>query len=165
MPILDANSLEIFSNSANQSRRIGIQMGSHLNTGDLLCLQGELGSGKTTFVQGLVSGWGSADQVTSPTFVLVNQYSKVNGDRLSHMDAYRLENIQEAEALDVFSYMERGPLVVEWAEKIEAILPNERVWVRMFHVAEERRRIEISSEGEKFRKLISTFREAVYGLA
>ncbi len=165
MPILDSNSLELFSNSADQSRRIGIQLGSLLQPGDILCLQGELGAGKTSFVQGLAAGWGSADQVTSPTFVLMNIYSRADKMKMTHMDAYRLENVQEAEELDFLSHLDQGPLVIEWAEKIEALLPAERLWLRLFHVAEERRRIEISPKGQHYLDLLSNFQEAVFGLA
>ncbi len=165
MPILDSSSLELFSNSADQSRRIGIQLGSLLQPGNLLCLQGELGAGKTTFAQGLATGWGSGDQVTSPTFVLMNIYSRADGKKMTHMDAYRLENLREAEELDILSHLEKGPLVIEWAEKIESLLPDERIWVRLFHVAEERRRIQISPQGEHYLELLSNFQERVFGLA
>jgi tRNA threonylcarbamoyladenosine biosynthesis protein TsaE len=165
MPILDSNSLELFSNSADQSRRIGIQLGSLLQPGNILCLQGELGTGKTTFAQGLAAGWGSADQVSSPTYVLMNIYARADGRKMTHMDAYRIENLQEAEELDFMNHLDQGPLVIEWAEKIEPLLPDERIWVRLFHVAEERRRIEISPEGEHYMKLLSNLQEAVFGVA
>jgi len=74
MPILDPNSMEFISRSAEQTRRVGMRLGTLLQTGDVICLIGDLGSGKTTFVQGLASGWGSLDPVSSPTFVLVNVY-------------------------------------------------------------------------------------------
>lgn len=165
MPILDANSLELFSNSVDQSRRIGMQMGNHLRDGDILCLQGELGAGKTSFVQGLAAGWGSADQVTSPSYVLVNVYSRADGGRLNHMDAYRLNDIQEAEQLDLISYMEQGPMVIEWAERIESLLPKERMWIELFHIGDERRRIKIAPVGARYLELQADFQEAVYGLA
>ena len=163
MPILDANSLELFSNSAEQSRRIGIQLGSQLRQGDVICLHGELGAGKTTFSQGLVAGWGSSDQVTSPTYVLINIYSRADGSKLNHMDAYRLENLSEAEDLDLPSYLEQGPTIIEWADRIEALLPKERLWVNLYYVAEERRRIEISPQGDRYLGLLAKFQESVYG--
>ena len=72
MPILPAYSIDFVSRSPEQTRRLGMRMGTLLKSGDLLCLEGDLGSGKTTFVQGLAHGWGSVDAVTSPTFVIVN---------------------------------------------------------------------------------------------
>ena len=138
MPILSASATEVFSNSAEQTRRLGMQLGTLLQTGDVICLQGDLGSGKTTFVQGLVASWGSLESVTSPTFVLVNIYSRPDGSRLAHLDAYRLKDSAEAEALDIDELLVRGPLVVEWAEKVEPALPEEKLWLKFFAVDEDR---------------------------
>lgn len=164
MPILRAGAFEVFSNSPEQTRRLGIQLGSLLQTGDLVCLEGELGSGKTTLVQGVVAGWGSATHATSPTFVLVNVYRRPDGAQLSHLDAYRLQDSREAETLDIDLYLEQGPLVVEWAQKIEAALPAERMWLKLFWVDDERRRIEVSPQGTRYEPMVSSFQEAVYGL-
>ena len=165
MPILRAGATEVFSNSAEQTRRLGMQLGGLLQTGDVICLQGELGSGKTTFVQGLAAGWGSLEAVTSPTFVLVNVYSRPNGAQLVHMDAYRLKDSAEAEALDIDEMLARGPLVIEWADKVEKALPPERLWVKFFPVDEDRRRLEIQPKGERYKSKAEAFQEAVYGLA
>ena len=78
MPILDSHSLEFFSKSPEQTRRIGMRLGSVLKKGDVLCLQGDLGAGKTTFVQGIAQGWGSLDSVSSPTFIIVNMYRRTD---------------------------------------------------------------------------------------
>jgi tRNA threonylcarbamoyladenosine biosynthesis protein TsaE len=164
MPILRAGAFEVFSNSPEQTRRLGIQLGGLLHTGDLVCLEGELGSGKTTLVQGITAGWGSAINATSPTFVLVNVYRRPDGALLSHLDAYRLKNSREADALDIDLYLEQGPLVVEWAQKIEKALPPERMWLKLFWVDEERRRIEVSPQGKRYEEMVSAYQEAVYGL-
>jgi tRNA threonylcarbamoyladenosine biosynthesis protein TsaE len=165
VPILRANAFEFFSNGPDQTRRFGIQLGELLKTGDLLCMQGDLGAGKTTLVQGLVAGWGSLDAVTSPTFVLVNVYRRADGAKLAHMDAYRLESAAEADALDLDALLEAGPLVVEWADKVEAALPKERLWLKMYWIDEERRRIEISPEGKRYEEKLDSFQETVYGMA
>ena len=164
MPILSANATEVFSNSPEQTKRLGIQLGGLLELGDLVCLQGELGSGKTTLVQGIGAGWGSLDAVTSPTFVLVNVYRRIDGAQLAHLDAYRLETAAEAVSLGIDELLERGPLVVEWADKIDAVLPHERLWLKLFWIDEDRRRIEIQPQGARFDHLAGVFQEAVYGL-
>ena len=82
MPILDPHSLEFISRSAEQTRRVGMRLGGMVGSGDVICLVGDLGSGKTTFIQGFAAGWGSLDPVTSPTFVLVNLYRRPEGARL-----------------------------------------------------------------------------------
>ncbi len=164
MPILSAHAIELFSNSSDQTRRIGIQLGSLLEKGDVLALQGELGAGKTTFTQGLASGWGSAEAVTSPTFVLVNQYERPDGQRMSHLDAYRLENLSQAEDLDLDLYMQQGPLIVEWADRLKALLPADHLWIALFHVEEERRRLEFHPKGEEFEQRMDRFHKAVAGI-
>src|SRR5512134_3667586 len=116
MPILDPSTLEFFSRSPEQTRRLGVRLGSLLQTGDLVCLSGDLGSGKTTLVQGIAQGWGTLDTVTSPTFVLVNEYRRPENARagvqcLYHLDAYRIDSAWEAEELDLERMQESGPLV------------------------------------------------------
>lgn len=121
MPILAQNSVEVISRSTEQTRRIGMRLGGLLHLGDLVCLVGDLGSGKTTLVQGIAAGWGSLDQATSPTFVLVNVYRRPGFQRLYHMDAYRMNGASEAEDLDITAMLESGPLVVEWAERADGL--------------------------------------------
>ena len=96
MPILNSHSLEIISRSTEQTRRVGMRLGALLKPGDMVALVGDLGSGKTTLVQGIAAGWGSLDTVSSPTFVIVNVYRHTGGLRLFHMDAYRLNGSTEA---------------------------------------------------------------------
>ena len=164
MPILDANAIEFFSNSAEQTGRLGIQLGGLLQRGDLICLEGELGAGKTTLVQGIAAGWGSADTVTSPTFILVNIYRRGDGEEFAHLDAYRLERAAEADALDLDELLARGPMVVEWAPRIRAALPTENLWLKLIWVDEERRRLELSSTGERYHHMREAFRELIFGL-
>lgn len=142
-----------------------MQLGELLKPGDLVCLDGELGSGKTTFVQGLAAGWGSPEQVTSPTFVLINVYRRPNGEQLFHMDAYRLENANEAEALDLDSLLEQGPLVVEWAERVMRALPAEHLRLKIKSVDTNRRHIEVLPLGERYVQKAEAFQQAVYGVA
>src|SRR5271157_2185312 len=141
MPILDANSFEFFSRSPEQTRRLGIRLGKFLQPGDLICLQGDLGAGKTTLVQGLAQGWGSLDPVSSPTFVLVNEYRRPDACQLFHMDAYRIESAPEAAELDLDAMLARGALIIEWAERIASILPNENLWIGLEYRAEEQRQM------------------------
>jgi tRNA threonylcarbamoyladenosine biosynthesis protein TsaE len=163
MPILDEHTLEFFSHSPEQTRRFGMRLGALLKPGDLLCLQGELGSGKTTFVQGLAQGWGTADIVSSPTFVLVNLYRRPDLALLFHLDAYRLESISEAEELDLEAMLDQGPLVIEWAERLAPILPPERLWAQMEYVAEENRKILFTSQGKRYDDLLLQLRQASFG--
>src|SRR5512135_2257660 len=112
MPVLPATAFDLLSHSPEQTRGLGFRLGALLLPGDLVCLQGELGAGKTTFVQGLAQGWGALDPVSSPTFVLVNAYRRPDSSQLFHLDAYRVDSLGEAEELDVDNYLVQGPLVV-----------------------------------------------------
>jgi len=164
-PILDRNSIEIISRSSEQTRRVGMRLGALIQPGDVICLVGDLGAGKTTLVQGLAAGWGSLDPVSSPTFVLVNVYRKVDQARLFHLDAYRMSGPAEAIDLDLDEMLEQGPLVVEWADRIEAALPDDRIWVSLQWVDEDQRDLVFSARGARHKQLLDSFRERVYGVS
>jgi tRNA threonylcarbamoyladenosine biosynthesis protein TsaE len=163
MPILDSRTLEFFSRSPEQTRRVGMRLGALLQVGDLVCLSGDLGAGKTTLVQGMAQGWGSLDPVSSPTFVLVNMYRRPDRTALMHLDAYRLQNALEAEDLDLVLMMETGAMVVEWPEHIESALPLERIWVKMRWIADEHRALVITPTGNRNEHLLAKFRRQILG--
>jgi tRNA threonylcarbamoyladenosine biosynthesis protein TsaE len=163
MPILDSRTFEFFSRGPEQTRRLGIRLGALIRPGDLICLSGDLGAGKTTLVQGMAQGFGSLDAVSSPTFVIVNQYRRPDGVVLSHLDAYRLQNAYEGEDLDLYLMLERGALVVEWPERIDAALPVDRLWVKLRYMAEEQRGMQFNSHGKRYEALLSAFRRQVLG--
>lgn len=163
MPILNSRSLEFISRSPEQTRRVGMRMGGLLKTGDVIGLVGDLGSGKTTLVQGVASGWGSLDPVSSPTFVLVNVYRHPEGGRLFHLDAYRLSGPSEAEDLDVTAMLDSGPLVVEWAERIRKALPTEYLQVSLTYIDDNCRDMILSAHGSRYETLLAGIRKRIYG--
>ncbi len=163
MPVLDRNSIEVISRSAEQTRRIGMRLGKLLQIGDLICLMGELGSGKTTLVQGIASGWGSLDATSSPTFVLVNVYRRPEAERLFHMDAYRLNSPAEAEDLDLDMMLENGPLLVEWADRIFPALPDEYLSVKLQWMDEMQRDMLLAASGDRYRDLLNDLRMQLFG--
>jgi len=163
-PILDQNSLEIISRSTEQTRRVGMRLGSMLQPGDVICLVGDLGAGKTTLVQGVAAGWGSLDPVSSPTFMLVNMYRRADVERIYHLDAYRLGSPAEAIELDIEKMLDEGSLIVEWADRIEEALPGERLWASLFWAGETQRNLLISAKGERYKNLLTDLRRQVYGV-
>lgn len=163
MPILDAHTIDFFSRSPEQTRRVGIRLGKVLRCGDVICLQGDLGTGKTTLVQGIARGWGSTDAVSSPTFILVNLYRRVDGAQLFHMDAYRLDSLPEAEELDFDSMLSQGPLIVEWADRVKALIPDDRLWVELEFLAEEHRQMRFKSTGRRYDSLLNELRQSLFG--
>jgi tRNA threonylcarbamoyladenosine biosynthesis protein TsaE len=163
MPILDSHSMEIISRSTEQTRRVGMRLGALLQSGDLVALVGDLGSGKTTLVQGIAAGWGSLDPVSSPTFVLVNVYRHSDSVRLFHLDAYRLKDPAEALDLDLDDMLDQGPMIVEWAERVQGVLPQQGLWVHLNYIDEVQRDLIFSGRGQYYEELLSRFRKLVYG--
>lgn len=155
--------MDFFSRSPEQTRRIGMRLGAALQVGDVICLQGDLGAGKTTFVQGLATGWGSLDAVSSPTFILVNVYRRSDQAHLFHMDAYRLDSTPEAEELDLDSMLNEGPLLIEWPERIHGLVPGECLWIRFEHVDEEEREMKFKASSQRYDDLLEVVRQSVYG--
>ena len=155
--------MDFFSRSPEQTRRIGVRLGGALQAGDIICLQGDLGAGKTTFVQGIAQGWGSKDSVSSPTFILVNVYRRSDGSQLFHMDAYRLDSTPEAEELDLDTMLAQGPLIVEWPERIDGLVPAENLWVKLEHVDEEEREMKFKAHGKHYDALLDVIRHAIGG--
>ena len=163
MPILDSHTVDFFSRSPDQTRQLGMRLGGALKVGDVICLQGDLGAGKTTFVQGIAQGWGSVDDVSSPTFIIVNQYRDAGRRHLFHMDAYRLDSMQEAEELDLEAMLAQGPLLIEWPERMERLIPHERLWVQLETMNEDEREMTCRSYGQRYDDLLDVIRRAAYG--
>jgi tRNA threonylcarbamoyladenosine biosynthesis protein TsaE len=164
MPILDERSLEFLSHSPEQTQRLGVRLGELLKPADLLCLAGDLGSGKTTLAQGIARGWGALDPVTSPTFTLINEYRRADRARLFHVDAFRLSGAQEAFTLGLDELLDgHGPVVVEWPERILTLLPPERLWIELSWVDESRRNLQFKATGHAYDRLLRAFRKAAFG--
>lgn len=131
------------------TEKFGENLGSLLQTGDVICLNGELGAGKTTLTKSIAKGMGIEDYVTSPTFSIINEYyGKLN---LYHFDTYRLENVEEVSYLgfDEYFYGD-GVCVIEWADRIAAFLPEEYLEINIV----EDRSAELIAHGERFKNLL-----------
>jgi tRNA threonylcarbamoyladenosine biosynthesis protein TsaE len=161
MPILEANTFDFISRSPDQTRRVGMRLGAILQRGDVICLDGELGAGKTTLVQGMASGWGSTDPVSSPTFVIINLYRRTDDEKFAHLDGYRLNGAAEAEMLDIEELLANGPLVVEWAPRIIDSLPDENLSVQMNWVEEEYRDMKFMANGTHYEEMLFTLQDNI----
>ena len=164
MPILDDRNFEFFSHSPDQTRRLGIHLGGYLEPGDVICLEGNLGTGKTTLVQGIGQGWGTLDPVTSPTYVIVNEYRRPSNERFFHLDAYRLESALDAESLDLDRMLIQGPMVIEWADRIKTALPDEHIWIHLTYSALEQRIMLLEPQGKRYESLVENLRRKIYGV-
>jgi tRNA threonylcarbamoyladenosine biosynthesis protein TsaE len=123
--------IRLSSSSADDTRAIAAAIAGVLEPGDVVVLDGGLGAGKTTFVQGAVAGLGSAAAVTSPTFAIVQQY-RGGPTEIAHVDAYRLDRVQELHDIGFDELLDGTTIVfVEWGERVRAMLPDDRVTVTL----------------------------------
>jgi tRNA threonylcarbamoyladenosine biosynthesis protein TsaE len=131
------------SSSPEETEALAAALAAGLVTGDVVTVSGELGAGKTTFVRGACRALGVTQPVTSPTFTVGHRY-----DGVSHLDLYRFAGLSPAEWGDLEPYFDAAIVFVEWPEAGEGALPRPRVRVRLRHIAEERRMIELESDDE-----------------
>ena len=151
----------IITAAPEQTERLGEALGSLLEPGDLVCLYGDLGSGKTHFSFGIAMGLEVREQyITSPTFTLINEYD----GRLPfyHIDLYRMKDPAELEGIGLDEYIDSdGATVIEWAERAEDVLPGKRLSVYLSHVNEQSREIGFLAEGERYEKLLERLRRTI----
>ena len=130
---------KFISESAEQTREFAKNYAAKLRGGDVLLLDGEMGAGKTVFVQGLAAGLGISEQPTSPTYAYMNDYD----GRLFHYDCYRIETPEQAERLGLADYFDMGGIcVVEWWRNIAPLLPGICKRVSIKKIGENAREIE-----------------------
>jgi tRNA threonylcarbamoyladenosine biosynthesis protein TsaE len=152
---------ELTTGSTEDTQAVGERLGRWLRAGDVVALQGELGAGKTTLVQGIARGMGrEPGAVKSPTFVLAREYA---GDvAVVHVDGYRLSGAPAAAWLDMELLVSpRKITLIEWAERFDGLLPERRLVVELSHVSTNRRRLRVTPAGEWPPERIASLREAL----
>lgn len=138
--------MQLITKSSDETKKFAAEFAKNLKGRDLVCLYGDLGSGKTTFVQGLAEGLGVKKRVLSPTFVFVRIYPLESRKlRLVHIDLYRVEKPEDTDSLglDEFWSDPENIVVIEWAEKAEGLLPRNRTNIRFKYVSEDERLVVI----------------------
>ncbi|HJX59059.1 MAG TPA: tRNA (adenosine(37)-N6)-threonylcarbamoyltransferase complex ATPase subunit type 1 TsaE [Patescibacteria group bacterium] len=138
--------MEVITQSAEETKDFGRKTAANLNGGQTLALTGDLGSGKTTFVQGFAEGLGHIGRIISPTFILMRKYDLPDGD-FYHVDLYRFEDNVEKEVeniglRDIWGNKD-NIVVIEWAEKIKNLLPENTKWLKFEMVGENERKITV----------------------
>jgi tRNA threonylcarbamoyladenosine biosynthesis protein TsaE len=167
MVILDEHMLDFISHSPEQTVRFGARLGGLLRPGDVLCLEGNLGSGKTCLVQGIGQGMGISEPITSPTFTLVSEH-RASGRSplvLYHIDLYRLTlPAKEAWAFGLEEYLDAdGVCVIEWADRAPAVLPSQHLWITLRYLDDSKRNILIKATGTHYDQVLLKFRERAFG--
>ena len=118
--------MEIISNSEKETIELGKKIASKLTKGIVVVLTGDLGSGKTKLTEGILTYFGLENEISSPTFTIVNEYD-TDSLKLYHFDVYRLADIDEFYAIGGDEYFEKGASIIEWGELIEEALPHDYV--------------------------------------
>lgn len=131
---------DFITSGPQETRELGRKIGALLKKNDVIALSGMLGSGKTTFVQGIAEGLGISAQITSPSFIIINEYS--GRTPLYHVDLYRLQGENEIEDLDLADYFSRGGITaVEWSEKYKSHLPKNVYNIGLENLGDDKRKL------------------------
>ena len=143
--------MEVITKSAEETKSLGEEHGIGLIEGKksvLLALSGDLGSGKTTFLQGFAKGLGIKRRVVSPTFILMRRYDTARNRTFYHIDLYRLDESANEElanlGFDEIMGDSTSIVAIEWAEKVKEVLPEETVWIDFEYVGKTKRKIRIN---------------------
>ncbi len=151
--------LRINVDNIKETEKIGYTLGKLLSGGEMICMNGDLSAGKTTMTQSIAKGLDVEDYVTSPTFTIINEYK--GRCILYHFDVYRINDVDEMYDLGYEEYFySDGVSIIEWAEIVEEILPNERLNIEINKKDNnEGREIIISGSGNKYLNIIEKIKE------
>lgn len=131
-----------YTKNPKETIKIGERIARYLKKGDIVAFTGELGSGKTTLIKGIVKHF-SNEVVLSPSFVLVNEYE--GNIPIFHFDLYRIDSFDEILDIGWNDYINKGIILIEWAEKIKKNLPKNTIWVKINIIGKNKRKIEIKN--------------------
>lgn len=146
------NEFHFKSYSEEDTKQFAKKLASKLKIGDVIVLSGELGSGKTKFTEGILEYFNLADEISSPTFTIVNEYN--SNPPIFHFDVYRLEDEDEFLAIGGEEYFEKGICIVEWGEMIENLLPPNYIKISFSKDTENEnvRNLKIQTFGDTLKK-------------
>ena len=151
--------ISITSNSPKDTEKIGAAIAKFLNKGDIISLSGELGTGKTCLIRGIVSALGGGHNVTSASFTLLSRYEA--SMPVYHFDAYRLDDPAQALYLGLDDYIfGDGVTIIEWGERISDILPDGCLFIEIEYLDDEDRRITIFSDSKDWQDRLSVLRRS-----
>lgn len=146
--------LKLYTECVEETSKIGEQLGRLVSIGNIICLSGDLGAGKTAFTKGIAKGLGVEDYVTSPTYTIINEYE--GRLPLYHFDVYRLNDVEEMHELGYEEYFfGDGVVVLEWADIVKDIIPKERLWITILNTkGDDSREIIMEPTGENYDNIV-----------
>jgi tRNA threonylcarbamoyladenosine biosynthesis protein TsaE len=152
------------THTVDATEQLGRQLGAGLRGGEVLCLSGDLGAGKTALARGIGVGWGAREAVSSPTFVFIHEHRRhTDLQRLYHVDCYRLEQDAEAASLGLEDLFDGDDVVLlEWPERVMAVLPPRRVWIEIDVLDENSRRYTFSAADPRDAAVIAPLRHSSF---
>ncbi len=160
---------DIISHSPDQTRAIGAHLGKVVQRGSLLLLSGDIGAGKTTFVQGLARPLQTGDQIQSPTFTIVAEHAGTGADgkplRLYHIDLYRIEGDSDLDSIGLDEYLSdpNGVTVIEWPERGRDWMPKEYLLIDLQTVSDSKRNLRMIPRGACYVEIVKQFKAEVLG--
>jgi len=148
----------LITKSEEETKELGYKLGRLLKPYDVICLEGDLGSGKTAFTKGIALGLEIKENITSPTYTIVNEY--FGRIPLYHFDVYRLDDEEELYNIGFEEYIneKEGVIVIEWADLVKALIPEKRLWIRFRYLKGNDREITFIPKGERYIKLMEELR-------
>ena len=157
--------MQLISDSPAETHQLGLTLGAQLLPGDLICLDGNLGAGKTWLAAAIGQGWGALQPLTSPTYTLIHEHRRQRDDStLYHLDCYRLRDAREALQAGLEEALSGcGPALIEWPGRIAAALPRERLWLELEILSATRRRLQMSAVGERHEALLAALQPCAPG--
>ena len=157
--MLPSQIVQLTSYGVEHTVQLGHRLGALLVPGDIICLVGDLGAGKTAFTRGVGQGWGASESVTSPTFTLIHEHHRPQDTlTLYHVDCYRLQGASDAWGIGLDDLLHGdGIVVIEWPERIETLLPPSRLWIELAIVDDTQRQITIQAIGKHYHTMLENW--------
>lgn len=157
-----ANEIQIHSGSPARTEAVGAALGKLLQAGDLICLSGQLGAGKTVLSRGIGAGWGADPPLSSPTYNLAHEHQRAaDKARLLHIDLYRISGAADAASLGIDDILDSDDIVIiEWRERISDSLPQEQLRIDIEIGRAQERELFVVARGERYLRLLNAWRDA-----
>lgn len=166
MSVQRRDQFEVTSGSPRHTDSLGRLLGPLLREGDVICLSGDLGAGKTAYSRGIGAGWGAGTPLTSPTFNLVHEHRRTVDDAcLFHIDCYRVSGPNDADSIGLDDILDStATALLEWPERIQAALPPARLWIDILDGGGAQRHFVFQAFGDRYVTLLDRYRLLVCGV-